>query len=121
MLIRALYKDVYILHHKIINRTNVLKKVPTNHLVFKEEVMEEIQTKIYKLGMPTDGTHHLILICINCKEEFVWDSSAQKYFQEKGYRDAPKRCKSCHTKYKKEQRAAIQTGRVDRFHPNHPH
>jgi uncharacterized protein with PIN domain len=45
-----------------------------------------------------------ILICNECKEEFVFTSQAQVYFNERGYNEDPKRCKSCHTDYKKSQR-----------------
>lgn len=45
-----------------------------------------------------------ILICTECSEEFVFTGAAQQYFVERGYNEEPKRCKSCHTKYKKTQR-----------------
>jgi hypothetical protein len=45
-----------------------------------------------------------ILICTECNQEFVFTIQAQQYFAERGYTDDPKRCKSCHTEYKKRQR-----------------
>ncbi len=45
-----------------------------------------------------------ILICVECKEEFVFTASAQEYFAEKGYTEDPKRCKSCYTDLKKAKR-----------------
>lgn len=45
-----------------------------------------------------------VLICSECREEFVFTVAAQQYFAEKGYSDDPKRCKSCHTTHKKQQR-----------------
>ncbi len=45
-----------------------------------------------------------ILLCTECGEEFVFTSQAQIYFLERGYTEDPKRCKSCHTGYKKNQR-----------------
>jgi hypothetical protein len=45
-----------------------------------------------------------ILICCECGQEFVFTVAAQAYFAERGYMEDPKRCKSCHTKYKKLQR-----------------
>lgn len=45
-----------------------------------------------------------VLICCECREEFVFTVAAQQYFAEKGYSDDPKRCKSCHTAQKKNQR-----------------
>ena len=45
-----------------------------------------------------------VLICCECGEEFVFTAAAQQYFAERGYTEDPKRCKFCHTKYKKMQR-----------------
>ncbi len=42
-----------------------------------------------------------ILICIECKEEFAFTASAQKYFAERGFLDDPRRCKSCYLELKK--------------------
>ncbi len=50
------------------------------------------------------GFEPKILICTECGEEFVFTVAAQEYFAERGYTDDPKRCKSCHTGYKKQQR-----------------
>jgi len=44
------------------------------------------------------------LICKECNEEFVFTVQAQEYFAERGYSEDPKRCKTCHTGYKKGQR-----------------
>ena len=45
-----------------------------------------------------------ILICTECNQEFVFTGAAQQYFAERGYTEDPKRCKSCHTRFKKQQR-----------------
>jgi hypothetical protein len=45
-----------------------------------------------------------ILICIECREEFVFTVAAQEYFAERGFLDEPKRCKSCYTNLKKGRR-----------------
>jgi DNA-directed RNA polymerase subunit RPC12/RpoP len=45
-----------------------------------------------------------VLICIECGEEFAFTAAAQEYFAERGYTDDPKRCKSCHMRFKKSQR-----------------
>jgi len=50
------------------------------------------------------GFEDKILICCECHEEFVFTSAAQEYFAERGYTDDPKRCKTCHTRFKKAQR-----------------
>lgn len=49
----------------------------------------------------TDGFEPKFLICTECNEEFVFTVAAQEYFAERGYAEDPKRCKTCHTKYKK--------------------
>lgn len=41
-----------------------------------------------------------ILICSDCKQEFVFTAEAQEYFLEKGISDEPKRCKSCYFGHK---------------------
>lgn len=51
-----------------------------------------------------NGFEPRILICVECKEEFAFTAAAQQYFAERGYTDDPKRCKACHTTYKKGQR-----------------
>ncbi|HEX9750554.1 MAG TPA: zinc-ribbon domain containing protein [candidate division Zixibacteria bacterium] len=54
-------------------------------------------------SMQTKERKHQILICKECGEEFVFPVSAQDYFAERGYQKNPKRCKSCHSKYKRER------------------
>lgn len=38
-----------------------------------------------------------VLICIDCKSEFVWSIGAQSYYKER-HLSAPKRCKECSKK-----------------------
>ncbi len=45
-----------------------------------------------------------VLICNVCGEEFAFTVAAQQYFAERGYSEDPKRCKTCHTQYKRKQR-----------------
>lgn len=45
-----------------------------------------------------------VLTCVDCKEEFAFTVDAQEYCAERGWKDDPKRCKSCHVKYKKADR-----------------
>ena len=47
---------------------------------------------------------HRILVCVDCGEEFVFTTSAQEYFEQKGFNQSPKRCKSCHSQFKKERK-----------------
>ena len=54
------------------------------------------------------GFEPRILVCAECGEEFVFTAEAQQYFAERGYTDDPKRCKSCHTQFKKAQREQQQ-------------
>ncbi|RME27773.1 MAG: cytochrome C551 [Candidatus Zixiibacteriota bacterium] len=54
--------------------------------------------------MGQNGFEPRVLICCECKQEFVFTVAAQEYFAERGYNQDPKRCKSCHMLYKKAQR-----------------
>ena len=45
-----------------------------------------------------------ILICVKCREEFVFTVSAQEYFAQRGYTEDPKRCKSCYMELKRKTR-----------------
>lgn len=54
-----------------------------------------------------NGFKPRVLVCVECDEEFVFTAEAQQYFAERGYSDDPRRCKSCHTQYKRGQR--VQT------------
>ena len=53
-----------------------------------------------------NGFEPRVLICSDCGEEFVFTAAAQQYFIERGFTDDPKRCKSCHTGYKRNQRGS---------------
>ena len=55
-----------------------------------------------------DGFEARVLICCECGEEFVFTVEAQQYFAERGYTEDPKRCKACHTRFKKLQREQQQ-------------
>ena len=44
--------------------------------------------------------------CIDCKSEFVFTAGEQEFYERKGFREVPKRCKPC--------REARKTRRVDR-------
>jgi len=57
-----------------------------------------------------NGFEPKILVCVECEEEFVFTAAAQEYFAERGYTEDPKRCKTCHTGYKKSQREKEATG-----------
>jgi hypothetical protein len=63
-----------------------------------------------------DGFQVKILICCECGEEFVFTVKAQQYFAERGYTEDPKRCKYCHTRFKKAQREGAQRRGVE-FRP----
>jgi hypothetical protein len=54
----------------------------------------------------------LVLICIDCQEEFVFSAEARRYFAEKGIA-TPKRCKSCHNAQKQ-----IERGRAPQHIPS---
>ena len=40
------------------------------------------------------------LVCRDCGKEFVWTASEQKFYQEKGFENAPVRCPDCRVKKK---------------------
>ncbi|MBU8932374.1 MAG: zinc-ribbon domain-containing protein [candidate division Zixibacteria bacterium] len=50
------------------------------------------------------GFEPKILLCCECNEEFAFTAAAQQYFAERGYKEDPKRCKTCHMQHKKLQR-----------------
>lgn len=64
------------------------------------------------------GFEPKVLICAQCSEEFVFTAAAQQYFAERGYTEDPKRCKSCHTQYKKSQRNHRQNSHLVPAEPN---
>ena len=35
------------------------------------------------------------LNCADCKETFIWNAEEQAFYAEKGFENAPKRCKPC--------------------------
>lgn len=51
------------------------------------------------------GFETKILICADCKEEFVFTVAAQEYFAEKGYNEDPKLCKSCYMLRKRDKKS----------------
>jgi CxxC-x17-CxxC domain-containing protein len=46
------------------------------------------------------------LTCVDCAESFIWTAGEQLFFQDKGLRNEPKRCKPC-KQAKNERLAAI--------------
>ena len=61
-------------------------------------------------GLMGNGFKPRVLVCVECDEEFVFTIEAQQYFAERGYNDDPRRCKFCHTQYKRGQRnQAVRT------------
>jgi len=38
------------------------------------------------------------LTCEECGTEFTWDASEQAYFEKKGFKKVPKRCRACRAK-----------------------
>ncbi|UCD63330.1 MAG: zinc-ribbon domain containing protein [Candidatus Zixiibacteriota bacterium] len=66
------------------------------------------------------GFEPKILICTECNEEFVFTVAAQEYFAERGYTEDPKRCKTCHTKYKKANREQRHHQSVEQPHFEYP-
>ena len=44
------------------------------------------------------------LTCVDCGQPFTWTAGDQAFFQKQGFRDEPKRCKTCR-QLKKQRRA----------------
>ena len=45
------------------------------------------------------------IICADCGQEFTFTASEQAFYAEKGFTDAPKRCKPCRTTRKAQRNA----------------
>ena len=43
------------------------------------------------------------ITCVDCGQEFVFTASEQAFYAEKGFTDAPKRCKACRQARKTER------------------
>ena len=71
-------------------------------MTYAQNVMDDIGR--HRGDVMKNGLEPKILICNECNEEFVFTVAAQEYFLERGYSEDPKRCKTCHTQYKKSQR-----------------
>lgn len=41
--------------------------------------------------------------CVDCGEEFTFTANEQRFYQEKGFTNEPKRCKACREKRKAEK------------------
>ncbi|MBI3589227.1 MAG: zinc-ribbon domain containing protein [Candidatus Liptonbacteria bacterium] len=50
----------------------------------------------------SDDRKPQFLICVDCGQEFAFTVAAQEYFEESGFHHSPKRCKTCHVKFKRE-------------------
>ncbi len=46
-----------------------------------------------------------VLKCVECGEEFVFTAGEQLFYADKGFRNEPKRCKSCKSKRNQTPRA----------------
>ncbi len=47
--------------------------------------------------------------CVDCGEEFIFTARDQEFYQEKGFTNEPKRCKSCREKRKQEKNQVKET------------
>jgi hypothetical protein len=50
-----------------------------------------------------------VLVCCDCREEFVMTANAQVYFADRGYKHPPRRCRSCFTAAKRRERLVRKT------------
>ena len=42
------------------------------------------------------------LICEECGTEFTWDAAEQAFFEKKGFKKVPKRCRACRSQKREE-------------------
>jgi CxxC-x17-CxxC domain-containing protein len=47
-----------------------------------------------------------VLICADCREEFLFSADEQAFFSDKGFTNSPRRCPNCRAKRKFPQRRA---------------
>ncbi|WP_026486325.1 zinc-ribbon domain-containing protein [Caldanaerobius polysaccharolyticus] len=45
-----------------------------------------------------------VLVCKDCGQEFVWTAGEQEFYAEKGFQNAPVRCKACRAARKNSRR-----------------
>lgn len=45
-----------------------------------------------------------VLVCKDCGQEFVWTAGEQEFYAEKGFQNAPVRCKACRAARKNSHR-----------------
>lgn len=45
-----------------------------------------------------------VMICRECGKTFYFSAAGQEFFQEQGFKEAPKRCRSCRGKRREERR-----------------
>ncbi len=46
--------------------------------------------------------------CLNCGKEFIFSARDQKYYEEMGFRNSPKRCRECRALMKRERQFVPQ-------------
>lgn len=51
------------------------------------------------------------ITCVDCNSEFVFTARDQAFYQEQGFNNEPKRCKSCRDKKKAEKRNVKTTNK----------
>jgi hypothetical protein len=50
-----------------------------------------------------------VLVCCDCREEFVMTANAQEYFAHRGYKRPPRRCRACFITAKRRERVVRKT------------
>jgi len=43
------------------------------------------------------------ITCLNCGKEFIFSARDQRYYKERGFKNAPKRCRECRALMKRER------------------
>ncbi len=57
------------------------------------------------------------LVCVDCGAEFIFSVGEQEFFASRGFVNDPKRCQSCRSGRRAEQRAGGYEGAPREMHP----
>ena len=59
---------------------------------------------MFSMGPKTDQ----VLACKECGKTFIFSAAGQEFYQEQGFREPPKRCKSCREKNRRDGQGGRQ-------------
>ena len=56
--------------------------------------------------MRTGTNTDQVLVCRQCGKTFIFSAAGQEFFAERGFRERPKRCKTCREQRQKQRQSA---------------